>query len=55
MDPREAARQAEEDVFRLHETSVRRTYLDGRLVHGAEAELADQPNDELPDERVSLF
>ena len=48
-------KQAEDDPFRLHETLVRRTYLDGKLVYDAEEEPLENLDDELPDSRGSIL
>ena len=52
---RDIHQQANDDVFKLHETEVLRTYLNGRLVYDAGSGSRDDPDDELPESRGSVF
>ena len=52
---RDIHQQVEDDVYKLHETAVRHTYFDGRLVYSQDGEQLASPDDELPDERGSVF
>ena len=51
---RDIRQQVEDDVFRLHETLVLRTYPDGTLVYEYTGEVPDL-DDELPDSRGSVL
>ncbi len=52
---RDIHKQAKDDPFKLHETLVRRTYLDGKLVYDSDDESVENLDDELPDSRGSVL
>ena len=52
---RDIHKQADGDVYRLNETEVKRTYLDGKLVWDAASQEVEDIEDELPEDRISVM